>query len=157
MIRPRSSRTRQLLRETVHACDTLGVDLLVVHAGAAGAQDRGTALRAAAESFRVAVQGAGEVRALAELMAGTSGAVASLPREAEELFAEVGDDRLGLGLDTAHLFAAGVALDDPAGVAALSDELRDESSPRGSRSSTPTTRCSSEVPTGIGMPTSATA
>jgi deoxyribonuclease-4 len=53
--------------------------------------------------------------------------VASLPHEAEELFAEVGDDRLGLCLDTAHLFAAGVALDDPAGVAALSDELRERS------------------------------
>jgi deoxyribonuclease-4 len=81
-------------------------------------------VRAAAQSFRRAVQEADEVRVAAELMAGTSGAVASLPQEAEELFAEVGDDRLGLCLDTAHLFAAGVALDDPAGVAALSDELR---------------------------------
>jgi len=117
-------RTRELLRQTVHACDTLGVNLLVVHAGAAGPQDRGAALRAAAESFRLAVDEAEDVRVLAELMAGTSGAVASLPHEAEELLGEVGHDRLGLCLDTAHLFAAGVALDDPAGVAALSDELR---------------------------------
>jgi len=117
-------RTRELLRETVRACDALGIDQLVVHAGAAGPQDRGAAVRAAAQSFRLAVQEADEVRVAAELMAGTSGAVASLPHEAEELFAEVGDDRLGLCLDTAHLFAAGVALDDPAGVAALSDELR---------------------------------
>ena len=117
-------RTRELLRQTVHACDTLGVNLLIVHAGAAGPQDRGAALRAAAESFRLAVDEAEDVRVLAELMAGTSGAVASLPHEAEELFGEVGHDRLGLCLDTAHLFAAGVALDDPAGVAALSDELR---------------------------------
>jgi len=117
-------RTRELLRETVHACDTLGVDLLVVHAGAAGPQGRGAALRTAAETFRLAVHQAEEVRLLVELMAGTSGAVASLPHEAEELLAEVGDDQLGLCLDTAHLFAAGVALHDPAGVAALSDELR---------------------------------
>ena len=117
-------RTRELLRQTVHACDTLGVNLLIVHAGAAGPQDRGAALRAAAESFRLAVDEAEDVRVLAELMAGTSGAVASLPHEAEELLGEVGHDRLGLCLDTAHLFAAGVALDDPAGVAALSDELR---------------------------------
>ena len=101
------------------------VDLLVVHAGAGGPQDRGTALRAAAESFRIAVKEAGRVRVLAELMAGTRGAVASLPREAEELFAEVADDRLGLVLDTAHLFAAGVPIDEPEGVAALSDELHD--------------------------------
>jgi deoxyribonuclease IV len=117
-------RTRALLGATVRACDALGVELLVVHAGAGGPQDRGAALRTAAESFRLAVREAGEVRILAELTAGTSRAVASLPPEAEELFAEVGDDRLGLCLDTAHLFAAGVALDDPAGVAALTEELR---------------------------------
>ena len=117
-------RTRELLIETVHASDALGVELLVVHAGAGGPQDRGAALRPAAESLRPAVQEAEEVRVVAELMAGTRGAVASLPHEAEELFAEVGDDRLGLCLDTAHLFAAGVPLDDPGGVAALSEELR---------------------------------
>jgi deoxyribonuclease IV len=118
-------RTRELLVETVHACDALGVDLLVVHTGAGGPQEREAALRAAAESFRLAVQEAEGVRVLAELMAGTSGAVASLPHEAAELFGEVGDDRLRLCLDTAHLFAAGVPLDDPSGVVALSNELRE--------------------------------
>jgi deoxyribonuclease-4 len=118
------ARTRARLGDPVRACDALGVDLLVVHAGAGGPQDRGAALRTAAETFRLAVHEADEVRVLVELMAGTSRAVASLPREAEELFADVGDDRLRLCLDTAHLFAAGVALDDPAGVAALSEELR---------------------------------
>jgi deoxyribonuclease IV len=117
-------RTRELLVETVQACDALGVDLLVVHAGAGGPQDRAAALQNAAESFRLAVEEAEKVRVLAELMAGTRGAVASLPHEAEELFAKVPDDRLGLVLDTAHLFAAGVPIDEPDGVAALSDELR---------------------------------
>lgn len=117
-------RTRQLLVETVHACDALGVDLLVVHAGAGGPQGRDTALRAAARSFRLAVHEAEHVLVLAELMAGTSGAVASLPREAEELCEAVDEDRLGVCLDTAHLFAAGVPLDDPEGVTTLSEELR---------------------------------
>jgi deoxyribonuclease IV len=116
-------RTRELLIETVHASDALGVELLVVHTGAGGPQDRGTALRTAAESFRIAVQEARQVRVLAELMAGTRGAVASLPREAEELLAEVDDDHLGLVLDTAHLFAAGVPIEMPNGVTVLSDEL----------------------------------
>ncbi len=70
-------RTRELLVGTVHACDALGVDLLVVHAGAGGPQDRDTALGAAAESFRLAVGEADRTRVLVELMAGTSGAVAS--------------------------------------------------------------------------------
>jgi deoxyribonuclease IV len=117
-------RTRDLLVETVHGCDALGVDLLVVHAGAGGRQSRDTAVRVAADSFRLAVDQAERVRVLAELMAGTSGAVASLPHEAEELCDAVDDDRLGLCLDIAHLFAAGVPLDVAVGVQDLSDELR---------------------------------
>jgi deoxyribonuclease IV len=118
-------RTRELLLETVHACDLLGVDLLVVHTGAGGPQSRDSALQAAAASYRMAVEEAERVRVVAELMAGTSGAVASLPVEAEDLFTAVADDRLGLVLDTAHLFAAGVAIDEPDGVTALSDELHE--------------------------------
>lgn len=117
-------RTRELLVETVRACDLLGVDLLVVHTGAGGPQSRDTALQASAESYRMAVEEAERVRVVAELMAGTAGAVASLPVEAEELFTAVADDRLGLVLDTAHLFAAGVPIDEPVGVSALSEELR---------------------------------
>ena len=116
-------RTRELVIETVHACDALGVDLLVVHAGAGGTQARDVARERAAETFRLAVGEAERTRVLVELMAGTSGAVASMPSEAEELFAAVDDDRLGLCLDTAHLFAAGVPLDVADGVQGLSGEL----------------------------------
>jgi deoxyribonuclease-4 len=117
-------KTRALVAATVRACDVLGVGSLVVHAGAGGPQGRDAALRTAADTFRHAVDEANRVRVLVDLMAGTSGAVASLPREAEQLLAEVRDDRVGLTLDTAHLFAAGVALDEPEGVTALSDDLR---------------------------------
>jgi deoxyribonuclease-4 len=117
-------KTRELLVATVEACDRLGVRHLVVHTGAGGRQDRAAALHAAAESYRIAVGAAEEVQVVAELMAGTSGAVASLPHEAEELFVLVGDERLGLVVDTAHAFAAGIPIDAPEGVAALADELR---------------------------------
>jgi deoxyribonuclease IV len=117
-------RTRELLIATVHACDALGVHLLVVHAGAGGPQALETARTTAAESFRLAVDESEHVRVLVELMAGTSGAVASVPSEAEELFAGSADDRLGLCLDTAHLFASGVPLDVADGVQGLSEELR---------------------------------
>ena len=117
-------RTRELLIGTVRSCDALGVDLLVVHAGAGGPQDRDSALGAAAESFRLAVGEADRTRVLVELMAGTSGAVASVPSEAEELCTAVDDERLGICLDTAHLFAAGVPLDVADGVEGLSEELR---------------------------------
>lgn len=117
-------RTRELLIETVHACDVLGVDLLVVHAGAGGTQTRDEARERAAETFRLATAEAQRTRVLVELMAGTGGAVASMPSEADQLFTAVDDDRLGLCLDTAHLFAAGVPLDVADGVQGLSAELR---------------------------------
>ncbi len=117
-------RTRELLVGTVQACDALGVDLLVVHAGAGGPQDREAAMAAAAESFRLAVGEADRTRVLVELMAGTGGAVASIPSEAEELCTAVDDERLGICLDTAHLFAAGVPLDVADGVEGLAEELR---------------------------------
>jgi deoxyribonuclease-4 len=117
-------RTRELLGSSVRACDALGVDLLVVHAGAGGPQGPGAARKTAAQSFGLAVADAERVRVLVELMAGTSGAVASIPSDAEHLFAAVDDDRLGLCLDTAHLFAAGVPLDVADGVEGLSNELR---------------------------------
>jgi deoxyribonuclease-4 len=81
-------------------------------------------MRAAAESYRTAVEASDGVRVLAELMAGTSGAVASTPAEAEELIAAVDDQRLGIVVDTAHAFAAGIPIDEPEGVVALSDDLR---------------------------------
>ena len=119
------ARTRALLGDSVRACDAFGVDLLVVHAGAAGPPGRDAGLRTAAESFRSAIGEAMRVRVLVELMAGTSGAVASRPEEAEELLATVDDARLALCLDTAHLFASGVPLDVADGVEGLADELRE--------------------------------
>jgi deoxyribonuclease-4 len=118
------AKTRALVAATVHACDAVGVGLLVVHAGAGGPQGPEAALRSAAETFRLAAGEADRVRVLVELMAGTTGAVASLPEQAEELLEAVGDDRVGVTLDTAHLFAAGIPLDDPGGVSALADDLR---------------------------------
>jgi deoxyribonuclease-4 len=117
-------RTRELLGSSVRACDALGVDLLVVHAGAGGPQGPDAARATAAASFWLAVAEAERVRVVVELMAGTSGAVASIPSDAQDLFTAVADDRLGLCLDTAHLFAAGVPLDVADGVDGLSDELR---------------------------------
>jgi deoxyribonuclease-4 len=69
------------------------------------------------------VGAAPRVRLLVELMAGTTGAIASVPHEAIDLLEAVGDERLGLCLDTCHLFAAGVPLDDPDQVPAFVDEL----------------------------------
>ena len=116
-------KARTLAVQTVRACDALGVDLFVLHAGAGGGAEPTQALERAADNLRIAAGEADRVRVCVELMAGTSGAVASTITEAARLVEEAGDDTIGLCLDTCHLFAAGYALDEPEGVAALFEEL----------------------------------
>lgn len=118
------AKSRTLASATVRACDALGVDMLVLHAGAAGPDERRTALERAATTLRIAADETSNVRLLVELMAGTSGAVASTVPEASDLLDVAGVDAVGVCLDTCHLFATGYALDIAAGVAELFDELR---------------------------------
>lgn len=120
-------RSRQLASATVLACGRMGVDLLVLHSGAGGTDgDRDDALERAAESLRRTAGDADDVTVLVELMARTSGAVASTIPEAAALLEAAGDDRVGLCLDTCHLFAAGYGLDTPDGVDELFAELAAE-------------------------------
>ena len=116
-------KSRSLAAASAQACDRLGIAVLVLHAGAGGPGEPAEARARAAETLRVAAGEAETVRVAVELMAGTSGAVASLLPEAARLFDAAGVDALGLVLDTCHLFAAGIPLDTPEGAAALVDEL----------------------------------
>jgi deoxyribonuclease-4 len=102
----------------------LGSAGFVVHAGAGGPGEPAEAIRRAAAVLRATLaETPADTRLLVELMAATSGAVASTVEEAGRLFDAVGDGRLGLVLDTCHLFASGYGLDEPDGVDALFAEL----------------------------------
>ena len=76
------ARSRTLARRTARACDLLGVDLLVVHAGAGGTGEPARSRRRAARSLLETVGAAEEVRVLVELMARTLRPVASTIAEA---------------------------------------------------------------------------
>lgn len=118
-------RSLELCRRSVIACGAAGAEGFVVHAGAGGPGERREALERATAVLTATLRETPETtRLLVELMAGTAGAVASTVAEAAELFAEVDDGRLGLVLDTCHLFATGYAIDRPDGVDALFGELR---------------------------------
>lgn len=118
------TKSLDLCRKSVAACGVLGAEGFVVHAGAGGPAERAEALDRAATILQgVLLETPDETRLLVELMANTAGAVASTIAEAAELFAAVDDGRLGLVLDTCHLFATGYALDEPSGVDALFEEL----------------------------------
>jgi deoxyribonuclease-4 len=118
-------RSRELALATLEACEAAGAAGFVVHAGSGGRDDPETARARSAAVLREAVGAARRTRVLVELMAGTAGAVASTLAEARKLLDEVGDERLGLCVDTCHLFAAGYALDEPAGVDACFAELHE--------------------------------
>ncbi len=120
------AKSLELCRRSVIACGTAGAEGFVVHAGAGGPGERAEAIsRAMAVLVATLHETPAGTRLLVELMAGTSGAVASTIAEAAELFALVDDERLGLVLDTCHLFAAGYALDEPDGVDACFTELHE--------------------------------
>ena len=117
------AKSRALAGSTVRACDALGIDFLVLHAGAGGPTEPAAARDRAATTLRIASDTAEHVRVVVELMAGTAGAVASTIAEAAELLAATDIDGVGLCLDTCHLFASGYALDTAEGVETLFAEL----------------------------------
>jgi deoxyribonuclease IV len=118
-------RSVDLARRELDAVAELGADGLVVHAGAGGSGERPAALERAAR-FVLAIVGDGAgPEVVLELTAGGAGTVASTIPKAAELFEVLGHHRrVGLCLDTCHLFAAGAPLDDPGGAATTLDQLR---------------------------------
>ncbi|HEX6263248.1 MAG TPA: deoxyribonuclease IV [Actinomycetota bacterium] len=139
-------RSVELALGEARVAAALALDGLVVHAGAGGPGERAAAVaRASAAATAIAEVGA---PLLLELTAGGSGTVASTLHQAVDLLdAAGGDPRLGIVIDTCHLFAAGAPLDDPRqapvaldplDVPPLSRRLRlvhanDARDPRGSR------------------------
>lgn len=95
-------------------CRALELDFLVTHPGNATDGDRAAGLRRNAEAIRRALTAVGgSTRLLIEATAGQGTALGSSFEELAELLERIGprlQDRLGLCLDTAHLFAAGYDL-----------------------------------------------
>ena len=119
------SKSLELCRRSVAACGVLEADGFVVHAGAGGQGELADALdRSSTLLQALLAETPDRTRLLVELMAGTSGAVASTLGEARVLFDAVDDERLGLVLDTCNLFATGYALDEPEGGDACFEEPR---------------------------------
>ena len=119
-------RSVELATATVELAEVIGAQGVVVHAGSAGVgTDPRGGLEGAAHSLVQIAGAANRTRVLVELTAGGAGSVASTFPQARTLFEAAGwDDRLALCADTCHLFAAGYALDDPAGVEACFGQLR---------------------------------
>jgi deoxyribonuclease-4 len=105
-------RSIAVLVEELQRARRLGVDAVVLHPGSARDGDRGDAEARcrAGISEAVATAGAGAARLLLEGQAGAGGQLGRSPSELARLREAAVADRVGICLDTAHLWAAGYDL-----------------------------------------------
>ncbi len=106
-------KSRVTLQKELLTADLLGADGLVLHPGSARGGDRSAAVRRAARILRDVLDSLPAQRTplLLENTAGAGSMLGSRPDEMAEIIASVDrPDRLGLCLDSCHLFAAGFDL-----------------------------------------------
>lgn len=110
--RKRSRMTAEILVSDAERCRRLGVRFLIVHAGRATGATEERALRGVSDSIdRVLDKAPESVMLLLENTAGMGSEVGYRFEQLREIIDRVGDrDRLGVVLDTAHLFEAGYEL-----------------------------------------------
>jgi deoxyribonuclease-4 len=115
-IRARSTAT--LLEECLRA-EALGVRQVIVHPGAAQDASRATAIDRVARALRsICARLRGKrVRLLLELTAGQGSCVGCSFEELDAMLQAAGESRLGICIDTQHLYAAGVDWTTPRGYA----------------------------------------
>jgi deoxyribonuclease IV len=103
-------RSRKAFLDEIRRAELLGVDGLIFHPGAHLGSGPEAGLRTIAESLRQAIEAVpdGRVRLLLENAAGQGTAMCSNLEELQSVLASVNlPERVGVTLDTCHLFAAG--------------------------------------------------
>lgn len=114
------------LEDEIERCDLLGVDDLVLHPGSSRGRPAEEGLTLAAERLGLVLERTAHKRVviLLETMAGQGDILGSDFRQLRRIF-ELLDwhPRLGLCLDTCHMFAAGFEMRTPASYERLLDEV----------------------------------
>ncbi|MGP8071753.1 MAG: deoxyribonuclease IV [Thermoplasmata archaeon] len=119
-------RSRTAFLDEIRRAELLGVDGLIFHPGAHLKSGTETGLRTIAESLRGALEKVpeGKVRLLLENAAGQGTALCSSLEELHTVLSAVdAPQRLGVTLDTCHLFAAGVDFRTEEGYGELRDQI----------------------------------
>ena len=104
--------SRYSINEEVKRCDALGIDYLVIHLGSHMGKGIAVGVGNVAEACNEAIAGSkGETTILLENMAGQKNSVGARFEELEMILAKVRDDgRMGICLDTCHMYASGFDL-----------------------------------------------
>jgi len=111
-------KSRDALEEEVRRCDALGLDYLVVHLGSHGGKGSAVGMRNIADATRHALEkSSGKSVILLENMAGQKNCVGASFEELRKLLDMIDDRRrVGICLDTCHVYAAGFDLTSQAAV-----------------------------------------
>jgi len=117
------SKSLASLTHSLRVGDAIGAHAVIVHPGSAKAGPVGPAIERAGQLFAAALADSERCPLHLENTAGTGG---TLGRSFDELAALIeaggGDGRLGLCLDSCHLFASGYEIRTPAALAAVLDD-----------------------------------
>ena len=120
-------RSRQAFAEELLRCDILAIPYLVVHPGAAGEQPREDAIGRVAAALDDIFDHHPDLCAM-PLLETTAGQGTALGSSFHELAAIIDrmrqPERVGVCIDTCHVFAAGYDIRDPDGYAAMIAEAR---------------------------------
>ncbi len=104
------SRSRKAFINEIERCAVLGINFMIFHPGAHTTQDRKAALKVVSESLNVAhdATSSSKVVTLVETTAGQGTTVGSSFGEIAEIISRVSNqERVGVCIDTCHIFAAG--------------------------------------------------
>ncbi len=124
--RPMLERSRRAFLDEIRRAELLGVGGLIFHPGAHLGSGTDAGLRTIAESVRGAIDAVpeGKVPLLLENAAGQGTALCATFEELATVLAEVdAGPRVGVTLDTCHVFASGIDFRTPEGYGALVDRV----------------------------------
>jgi deoxyribonuclease-4 len=122
------TRSRDAFAEELLRCQALGIPYLVVHPGSAGAQSRGIALRRVGEALQQIFDQHAELTTmpLLETTAGQGTCLGCRFEDLAEIIAQVRTpDRVGVCVDTCHVFSAGYDIRDARGYEEMVRTIRD--------------------------------
>lgn len=122
-----AQKSTKALVDELTRCEQLGIQYLVLHPGAHRDTDIGACLERIADNLKAVFKEApGDSMILLETMAGQGSTIGSTFQELGTILKAVDNPRLGVCLDTCHVFAAGYDFTTPEGYAALWHEFGKE-------------------------------